>query len=100
MPFRPPLTARFLRLQMEEDNREILRLLRDNSTQDKLEGLKRLIALSAPPHSTLALEFSIPSVLWLLTSANRLKPRSERRPRRLELLSDSGEWPFACSSHG
>lgn len=34
---------------MEEDNREILRLLRDNSTQDKLEGLKRLIALSALP---------------------------------------------------
>ena len=34
--------------QMEEDNREIMRLLRENSTQDKLEGLKRLIALSAP----------------------------------------------------
>lgn len=37
----------FFFAQMEEDNREILRLLRDNSTQDKLEGLKRLIALSA-----------------------------------------------------
>ena len=32
---------------MEDDNREILRLLRDNATAEKLEGLKRLIALSA-----------------------------------------------------
>lgn len=32
--------------QVEEDNREILRLLRDSGTAEKLEGLKRLIAQS------------------------------------------------------
>jgi hypothetical protein len=35
--------------QVEEDNREILRLLRDPGVQEKLEGLKRLIAQSARP---------------------------------------------------
>ncbi len=32
---------------MEEDNRDILRLLRDPGVPEKLEGLKRLIAQSA-----------------------------------------------------
>jgi hypothetical protein len=36
-------------VQVEEDNREILRLLRDPGVQEKLEGLKRLIAQSAWP---------------------------------------------------
>jgi hypothetical protein len=34
---------------VEEDNRDILRLLRDPGVPEKLEGLKRLIAQSAPP---------------------------------------------------
>jgi hypothetical protein len=37
--------------QLEEDNRDILRLLRESSPTDKLDGLKRLIAQSAPPLS-------------------------------------------------
>ena len=35
--------------QLEEDNREVLRLLRDSGVPEKLEGLKRLIAQSARP---------------------------------------------------
>lgn len=34
------------RAQLEEDNRDILRLLRESSVAEKLEGLKRLIAQS------------------------------------------------------
>ena len=33
--------------QVEEDNRETMRLLRESGTAEKLEGLKRLIAQSA-----------------------------------------------------
>ena len=37
------------RRQLEEDNREVLRLLRDPGVPEKLEGLKRLIAQSEHP---------------------------------------------------
>ena len=39
------------RRQLEEDNREVLRLLRDQGVPEKLEGLKRLIAQSARPRT-------------------------------------------------
>lgn len=44
-----PTLAPFSVRQLEEDNREVLRLLRDSGVPEKLEGLKRLIAQSAPP---------------------------------------------------
>ena len=46
---RAPALIHPLRLQLEEDNREVLRLLRDTNVPEKLEGLKRLIAQSARP---------------------------------------------------
>ena len=59
---------------MEEDNREILRLLRDNSTQEKLEGLKRLIALSARP----ATEMNISNVSLLPSTSLSERTRAVR----------------------
>jgi hypothetical protein len=66
--------------QVEEDNREILRLLRDTGTAEKLEGMKRLIAQSeCGPRSRGALE------TWHLGHCHlpltrRTPHRSVRRP--------------------
>ena len=52
--------------QVEEDNREILRLLRDSGTAEKLEGMKRLIAQSACGPACLALGGAAPRALGTL----------------------------------
>ena len=68
-------------VQVEEDNREILRLLRDTGTAEKLEGMKRLIAQSACAPAAVALWRTAPRALPLATHTPHPPPhRSVRRP--------------------
>ena len=78
--------------QMEEDNREIMRLLRENSTQDKLEGLKRLIALSAPRprRQLLCLPHARCGLLALSVAYSTRPLSSERWPGRVQLFPCGG----------